>query len=98
MGRARVYINVHSDYDCSLARVQSGFIEDLPDFIKRHDWIHYEGSGMLWIERKTGAELNQFVEYIKNQGATIYVREKRTDEWTLLPKKGSELLGGYTNE
>lgn len=83
MGYTRVYINIHKDYDYSIAQIQRGWIEGLWDYIREKDWLFYEAPKRITIMRRNGSELNQFMEYLKEQGCTVFTRDSRSDQWDL---------------
>lgn len=83
MGYTRVYINIHKDYDYSIAMIQRGWIEGLEEYLRDKDWLHYEAPKRITIQRRDGSELSQFMEYLKDQGCTVFTRDKRSDQWDL---------------
>lgn len=61
MREIRVYINIHKDYNYSVA-IKQGRIEELFDYISNHEWIWYDNiNHQIQIQRNDGTEVNEFI-------------------------------------
>lgn len=87
-----VYINLHPKYDYAMA-ILDGFV-DVREYVKNTDWLCWapspKGHRQIMISRVRGVpegepqkveRVEEFVEYVKQLGAEVLVRDERDDGW-----------------
>ena len=78
-----IKINIHPNFDYSVAVVTNGFSSELGEYVKNTDWLmwEYPRKRQIRIDRIDGTELQQFIDFVKSIGFDVYTRDERDDEW-----------------
>lgn len=75
------YINLHPKYDYAMAVLLRCYIDGLMDHIKSCDYLSYEPKGKVMILKRDGAAVDKFIDYLKENGCRVCIRDNRGDAW-----------------
>lgn len=83
---ATIYINIHPNYDYSMAMIQ-GYCMELKQYVREHkNNIAWTKQYSLMIKHEG---LDDFIKFVLECGCVVKARDKKQDEWQNITEKTS---------